>query len=389
MPQDDTRRTHGGQWPRRAALGAFGMAAAGLTACTSHAASTTAQKPASASVPPEPTTLSGKADGHHTRLVLLGTTGGPVFCAGRAGISSALVVGDRHYLIDAGLGAARRMGQAGLKPAGLSGMFITHLHSDHLFDLFNVLWMQPDQLGGPLPVHGPGRAGGFAKPFGGKSVPMVRSGKAATPGTEDMFEGLLSAYAYDMNIRNVEVGAHIDEERLFDARDIRLPSGTNASATDTAPAMRPFRVFEDERVRVTAVLVPHGPVFPSFAYRFDTDDGSVTFSGDTAYSDNVSRLAAGSHILVHEATNLDWFAKTTTGYGPGFSDHMEQAHTTAQDVGRVAKSADVAHVVLSHLTPGDPRDVSDDRWRRDVGRTYHGKITPGHDLTQFGVGKRK
>ncbi|MCZ9340669.1 MBL fold metallo-hydrolase, partial [Streptomyces sp. TRM76130] len=137
-------------------------------------------------------------------------------------------------------------------------------------------------------------------------MPLVNAGHP-TPGTADMISGLLTGYAYDMNIRNTEAGAQIDHEKLFEAHDIALPSGTKASATNTSPAMRPFRVFEDDRVRVSAILVPHGPVFPSFAFRFDTDEGSVTFSGDTAYSENVTRIADGCDILVHEVVDLDWF----------------------------------------------------------------------------------
>ncbi|MER5391002.1 hypothetical protein [Saccharopolyspora sp. NPDC002686] len=63
-------------------------------------------------------------------------------------------------------------------------------------------------------------------------------------------------------------------------------------------------VMEDDRVKVSAVLVPHGPVFPSFAFRFDTAHGSVTFSGDATCTDNLVKLARGSDILVHEAINL-------------------------------------------------------------------------------------
>lgn len=83
--------------------------------------------------------------------------------------------------------------------------------------------------------------------------------------------------------------------------------------------MEPFPVFEDDRVRVTATLVPHGPVYPSLAYRFDTEDGAVTFSGDTAKSANVVRLARGSDILVHEVIDVDFYAQTS---GPALVEHM-------------------------------------------------------------------
>lgn len=374
---------------RRGALGVVGAGSGALvTACT---ADTTPATDHASPALSEPTALSGDAEGFRTRLVLLGTAAGPVFTPGRAGISSALQVGDRYSLVDVGLGAARRLGQAGLTVAGLGGVFITHLHSDHLFDLFNVLWMTPGGLSGPVAIHGPGSANGLPEPFRGEAVPLVRP-QNPTPGTTDMVAHVLSAYAYDMNIRNTETGAQTDHEGLLMARDIAIPPEVGAKATRTAPAMEPLVVFEDDRIRVRAVLVPHGPVFPSFAFRFDTAEGSVTFSGDTACSDNVARLAQGSDILVHEVVNLDWFARNIgpgVGYGPGFLEHMKQTHTTPEDVGRVATAANVPHVVLSHIAPGDPREIPDDAWRSDVSKTYRGKVTPGNDLTQIGVGKRR
>ncbi|MBR7560488.1 MBL fold metallo-hydrolase, partial [Mycobacterium tuberculosis] len=77
-----------------------------------------------------------------------------------------------------------------------------------------------------------------------------------------------------------------------------------AGYLNTAPRMSPFTVVEDDRVKVTAVLVPHGPVFPAFAFRFDTDHGSITLSGDTRESDNLVNLAQGTDVLIHEAINV-------------------------------------------------------------------------------------
>ena len=97
-------------------------------------------------------------------------------------------------------------------------------------------------------------------------------------------------------------------------------------------------------------------------------------------------------MLVHEVVDVDWFARNVPGgegYGPGFAEHMKLGHTTPQDVGRVASAANVRHVVLSHIAPGDPRAVSDDVWRSNVATTFRGAITPGNDLTQIGVGRKR
>jgi ribonuclease BN (tRNA processing enzyme) len=78
--------------------------------------------------------------------------------------------------------------------------------------------------------------------------------------------------------------------------EIPLPD-VGATFTNTAPAMQPFPVMSDDKVKVSAVLVPHGPVFPAFAFLFDTAYGSVTFSGDTTYTDNIPTLAHNTDLL--------------------------------------------------------------------------------------------
>ncbi|MDV6245702.1 MBL fold metallo-hydrolase [Rhodococcus opacus] len=372
---------------RRRALALLGSAATAVaaTSCASH----TSDAQPSGVTPPDAYELSGDVDGYATTLILLGTAAGPIAVPGRSGTSSVLVVGDRPYLIDAGPWSSRKLIQAGIAADSLGGVFVTHMHSDHIADLFNVFWLPG---GTPsytfldvVPVYGPGSAGRLSAPRGGQSIP-IQSPASPAPGLTDLFAGVLDAFAYDINIRNVEKGAHSDYGQRLSLHDVLPPESAGASADNTAPEMEPFPVFEDDRVRVTATLVPHGPVYPSLAYRFDTEEGAVTFSGDTAKSPNVVRLARGSDILVHEVIDVDFYAQTS---GSALVEHMIQAHTTAQDVGRVATDADVRQVVLSHIGPGDPRQVTDDQWERGVKSTFAGTVTVGHDLVRIGVGQRR
>ncbi|AII07111.1 MBL fold metallo-hydrolase [Rhodococcus opacus] len=372
---------------RRRALALLGSAATAVaaTSCASH----TSDAQPSGATPPDAYELSGDVDGYATTLILLGTAAGPIAVPGRSGTSSVLVVGDRPYLIDAGPWSSRKLIQAGIAADSLGGVFVTHMHSDHIADLVNVFWLPG---GTPsytfrdvVPVYGPGSAGRLSAPRGGQSIP-IQSPASPTPGLTDLFAGVLDAFAYDINIRNVEKGAQSDYGQRLSLHDVLPPESAGASADNTAPEMEPFPVFEDDRVRVTATLVPHGPVYPSLAYRFDTADGAVTFSGDTAKSPNVVRLAQGSDILVHEVIDVDFYAATS---GPALVEHMIQAHTTAQDVGRVATDAGVRQVVLSHIGPGDPRQVTDDQWERGVKSTFAGTVTVGHDLVRIGVGQRR
>ncbi len=154
------------------------------------------------------------------------------------------------------------------------------------------------------------------------------------------------------------------------------PPNVGASALgERAPAMAPFTVMEDDRVRVTAILVPHGPVFPAFAFRFDTDHGAVTFSGDTRRSENLNALARSSDLLIHEAMRIPPNSELTAAA----LDHMLQSHVLVEDVGEIAQSANVPQLVLSHLVDfGGPIDPEE--WQRLAKRGYDGDVTIGMDL---------
>ncbi|MCX5435621.1 hypothetical protein OHU25_11715 [Streptomyces sp. NBC_00117] len=146
--------------------------------------------------------------------------------------------------------------------------------------------------------------------------------------------------------------------------------------------------YEDDRVRVSATLVQHAPVFPALAYRFDTDDGSVAFSGDTGPSANLVELASGADVLVHEVIARAYVEQQ---YPPprseseeGLVAHLLASHTADDEVGTVAEQAGVATLVLSHLVPAD---WPESRWKREV-QGFSGRLIVGHDLDQFGIGPR-
>lgn len=182
-----------------------------------------------------------------------------------------------------------------------------------------------------------------------------------------------------------------DVRGLVRAHDIALPPGLDVDPdTATAPEMDPFPVWEDGNVRVSATLVPHGLVFPNFAYRIDTDDGSIAFSGDTGVHDNLVRLARGVDVLVHEVIDMDWILEIV---GPrpwspqkqALYEHIVGGHTQIEEVGRVAERAEAGLLVLSHLVPGG---LPDAHWRR-AGRGFSGRTIVGGDLLQLGVGARE
>ncbi|MFC7876331.1 MBL fold metallo-hydrolase [Isoptericola sp. NPDC057391] len=383
MTQHDDRAPGTAGLSRRGLFraGAIGTAAAAASWGTAGAAGAT-------------TAGGGPHDDTGVALVVLGTAAGPPVESGHAGISTVLRVHGRNYVVDCGRGAVTQYNRAGLALPDLAGIFITHLHADHLADYYNFFllggWGDGDGRGDAgltttVPVVGPGPAGALPPAFGGGEVPTVAPDDP-TPGLATLTRKSIEAHAYSTNVFLRDSGIP-DVRDLIDVREIDVPDVGADPLGDTAPAMEPFAVYEDDRVRVSAVLVPHGPVFPSFAFRFDTDGGSVVFSGDTARSDNVVRLARGADVLVHEAIDLDHYR--SVGTPEVVLSHLEQSHTTTEDVGRVAQAAGAGLLVLSHLAPGAEGTVPDGRWVSRARRHFDGRVVRARELMRLPVRPRR
>jgi ribonuclease BN (tRNA processing enzyme) len=383
--------------PRRnvlkAALG--GAAALGVTVGTgsSALAATAATTPAAAGLPP--------AEGARTQLVLLGTSGGPPEWPGstRAGIASALLVGDRYYIVDAGAGVVRQAREARLGNwqhdtdgplDALRAVFLTHLHSDHVVDLNNImtvgLYNGVHRVDQEVPIWGPGDRGALPPLFGAPPAPEPVAPENPTPGTRDMVDLIVRAFATDFNDRAFDNRRPVPGQ-LFEGRDVPVPEQYLADPNGNPhPRMSPVPFYEDDRVRVSATLVQHAPVFPALAFRFDTEDGSVAFSGDTSPSENLVELAQGVDVLVHEVIAREWaerlFPPPRDDAQEGLYQHLINAHTVIEDVGPVAERAGAKTLVLSHLVPGN---WPEDDWRR-AQSGYSGTLVVGKDLDRIKVG---
>jgi len=138
-------------------------------------------------------------------------------------------------------------------------------------------------------------------------------------------------------------------------------------------------------VKVTAALVNHPPVEPCFAYRFDTPDRSIVFSGDTTPWDNLVRLAQGADVLVHEVIHKPSVARLMARIpnADRLVEHNVASHTTHIDVGKVAKAAGVKTLVLTHFVPSDDPSLTDKIWIEGARTHFDGKIIVGKDLMEI------
>ena len=242
-----------------------------------------------------------------TIVITLGT-GTPVPNPERAGPATAVVVGRRVFLFDAGAGVMRRISAAGLPIDGVTAAFITHLHSDHtlgLPDLILTSWVM------------------------GRSAPMRLTGP---PGLRRMVDHLIAAWAEDtvVRVKGLERGR---------------PGGYRVDTREVTGGV----VFDSGGVKVTAVRVPHGEWKYAFAYRVDTPDRKILISGDTRYSDVIAQAAQDVDVLVHEVYAETRIATENRPGGELWPQYLREVHTSDVELGRLAARASPKLLLLSHV----------------------------------------
>lgn len=279
-----------------------------------------------------------------TRLILLGTGGGPRPRTNRTASAQVILVNDTAYAVDCGDGVARQFAAAGVSLTQLRHILITHHHSDHNADYGNLIYAAwAVGLEKRLDTWGP-------------------------PPIEKITRLFFEMNAYDINVR------------IADEQKPPLVPLVHAHELAHAGA-----VFSDENVKVTTAVVHHPPVEPALAYRFDTTDRSIVISGDTAPSDNLIQLAKGADVLVHEAMYLPAIDRLAARVPNArrLKEHILASHTSAEDAGRVAQAAGVRLLVLSHLIPADDPTITDEMWISAAKTQFHGPVIVGKDLLEI------
>lgn len=340
-------------------LGSLSLALAALLLSSSIQAGAVAAQTASAATTganAKPTTAP-----EGTRLVILGTIAGPVAQHDRSEPASLIEVGERKYLIDAGEGVAQRLDAAGVSAADVRKIFLTHLHFDHvagLAPLLGVAWIK--RSGGEIDIYGP-------------------------PATYTFVKSALQYLEIPQGIYAAGMPPTASLADIVKAHDIDVS--------------RPTVIYQDDKVRVTAVDNTHYVTIPaarrplgsarSYAYRFDTPDRSIVFTGDTGPSDAVTELAKGADILVSEvqdtpavlAALAKAFNAPETSLKP-IADHMIQEHLSPREVGLMAKRAGVKMVVLTHI--GGANERKDMRGiTAGVREVFSGPVVAAQDGDEF------
>jgi len=349
-------------------------------------------------IPPEHALTRADLPASGTAAIVLGSAGGPDAWT-RNGPAVAIWSHGAVYLVDFGLGVLRQFRRAGLDYRKLRAGFVTHLHSDHIAELFMFFASSHYHSRHAIELIGPGGAGPSNLPLTDR--PLVNPLDPA-PGLASTVRLLARGFAYDQNIRIGDEGAPdlfgaTGDEPVVRVRELPLPDGGSAATPD--PAGEPVLAYEDDRVRVLALPVRHPPIFPCYALRFETPDGSVTISGDTAPCANVEAIARDTDLLIHEALHVDGILEhlARTGAPAELLEHMLKAHTAdrtievegrlLEGVGRVARRAGARELVLTHLVPAVDMDASgsyfeldDDAWLAGPRAEFGGPVRVAREL---------
>lgn len=282
-------------------------------------------------------------------------SGSPLADAERAGPCLAVLAGKDAFVFDSGSGSVRKLLRMGFPVEKLRAVFLTHLHSDHLDGLSELLlqaWVGGSRSA-PLPVYGPA-------------------------GTDRVIAGFREVYALDSGYRIAHHGPKVVYPAGFGgvAQIIPVPTGTPAKAT----------VWEADGVRITSIKVAHPPIQPAYAYRVDYKGRSVAISGDTVYSPDFVASAEGVDVMFHEALNkpmLNAMSKALRQHGrPNAAQLMidiQDYHATPADAARAAQNARARALVLYHLVPSVPSGMLEAAFVGDAGKRFDGTLKVSRD----------
>ncbi|GLQ35166.1 hydrolase [Amylibacter marinus] len=274
-------------------------------------------------------------------VALTGTKGGPAIRPGSSMPTSNLLCLDgQQIVVDCGLGVTRGLVDQGMQLRDLDTIFITHLHSDHYLELGGLLhtaWTAG--LKTPVQIWGPA-------------------------GLEQYWQNFVASMQFDIDTR-------IDDEGRPDLGDLVT---FHVLGTD--------RIVLKGGISVSTLRNAHPPLLDSFALAFRSTQKTVVFSGDTAPIAEMVDFAKGADILIHEAMLKAALPALMARVGNGSEKlmaHLLRSHTCAHDAAKIAESAGVKQLALSHLVPSDDPDYTKKDWENAVKDHWDGPLHIGFD----------
>ena len=297
-------------------------------------------------------------DGLH---VYLCGTGSPMPDATRAGPCLGVLAGEQAFVFDVGSGGVRNLGAMGFPIARLESVYLTHLHSDHIDGLGELLMLSwiAGSRSRPTPVRGP-------------------------VGTAEVVGGFNTAYRLDSTYRVAHHGPDVANPNGFGgaAEEITIPAGPGGQSV----------IFDEGDLKITAIRVDHAPIEPAFGYRIDYKDRSVSISGDTIYQPRFVAASQGVDLMLHEALSKQMVQTIGAKLGERgltntekiFADIIDY-HTDPEEAAKAAQEAGAEQLVYYHIVPQLPVKMLESVFLGDSKSIFDGKITVGADGMIFSL----
>ena len=271
-------------------------------------------------------------------VIMLGT-GSPRLNTERLSSAYLLVMEGTPILVDCGEGATMQLVKAGIPPQEVKHVFFTHLHADHMLGYANFLisgWLE-----------------------GRRELTIV--GPVGTKKMHDLLiEMLEDDIAYRMSLGRPEAG-------ILDVNVIEIAT--------------PGRVDVALPIDIHCARMTHN--VPTYAYRFEQEGTSVVFSGDTAPTDELVKLADGANMLIHDSA-LTRIEGDQMANAEKIWENLQKEHCTPAQAAETAKQANVGQLVLTHFLPKmDPGKAM-----ADAAKVFNGEIIIPNDLDIIKVAVR-
>ncbi|MEH6584442.1 MAG: MBL fold metallo-hydrolase [Halioglobus sp.] len=251
---------------------------------------------------------------------------------GQAQACIAVITPEHFFLIDSGAGSTDNLGLLGLPMSRLQGMLLTHFHSDHIAEIYEVnlnSWVQGRPQ--PLTIIGP-------------------------QGVDEITNGVNATYRQDRIYRTGHHGEGM------------LPPALGVLEYKT---IVPGVIFEEGDLKITTYVAEHPPIHPAVGYRFDYRGRSVVISGDSNVTDNTLKIVDGADLLLHDALSVptttaikDALAKAGQSRQSNIVFDVMDYHASADSLIELGKKSDVDMVAFYHLVPVPPTSLLEDVFLR-------------------------
>jgi len=253
---------------------------------------------------------------------------------GQAQACIAVVTPEHFYLIDSGAGSTDNINRMGLPLVRLQGLLLTHFHSDHIAEIYEVnlgSWVQGRPA--PLTVYGP-------------------------RGVDEVTNAVNAGYRLD---RIYRTGHH--------GEDLLPPALGILQHKTIAPGV----ILEDGDLRITAYVAEHPPIEPAVGYRFDYRGRSVVISGDGNVNGDTMEIVDGADLLLHDALSLPTVTALSEALGTVGQSRQSKIvadvmdyHASTDSLIELGEKSNVDMVAFYHLVPVPLNSVLEDIFKRGV-----------------------